>query len=272
MSFLPNPLRYLHTPRTLKVLLVLVLLVPLFAPVNFIIIQPGEGTPLFPKVLKIADKSLTVYPSTGQMYLLSIWVSNPESKILGAEVLKCWAQSDCVVFPRSALYDKETDDKKEFKASRHEMKVSQSSAVLAARRYLSQNYSGAQYKSLQDSSVKVDLKDTGGPSGGLIFSMALVDLLTSTDFAQKRKIAASGTISASGHVGAIGGISEKIIAAKKVGATILIASRENCDEIPAHVSGLGVYAVDNLAEALSFLKSPESLDFRGVRGCINLGA
>ena len=97
------PLRFNHTPRLVKLLLALLLTLPLVLPVNFVLINPGEGSPLFPKLLNITStsaSSVTTYPVDGQMYLLSIWVTNPESEILGYRVLRCWAEKDCVVVPR----------------------------------------------------------------------------------------------------------------------------------------------------------------------------
>jgi len=98
--------------------------------------------------------------------------------------------------------------------------------------------------------------------------------------AQGRKIAASGTISATGKIGPIGGIAEKIIAAKKAGATLLFASQENCDELPTHVSGITVVAVSRLSDAVTYLQKPvevqgakaHSSSSRPVIGCTNLGA
>ena len=112
----------------------------------------------------------------------------------------------------------------------------------------------------------------GGPSGGLIFTIGLIDLLTPADILQGRKIAGSGTISATGKVGAIGGISEKIIAAKKVGASVLFASRDNCDEIAEDVTGISVVAISTLEEAMDYLRESPHSNFRGISGCTNLGA
>ncbi|MTA60798.1 MAG: hypothetical protein F2935_00665, partial [Actinobacteria bacterium] len=125
---------------------------------------------------------------------------------------------------------------------------------------------------LSDSSLKVSLPNVGGPSGGLIFTIGLIDLLTPEDILQGRKVAGSGTISANGTVGPIGGISEKIIAAKKAGATVLFASRDNCDEIARDVTGISVVAISTLDEALDYLQMAPTSNFRGVSGCTNLGA
>jgi PDZ domain-containing protein len=89
---------------------------------------------------------------------------------------------------------------------------------------------------------------------------------------QGRKIAATGTISKSGAVGAIGGVQEKIVAARAAGAELLFISRENCDEISEEVKGLQVIAVSTLEQAYMALKNGGNSDFRGVQGCTNLTA
>jgi PDZ domain-containing protein len=265
-------LRFSATPRLLKLFFALLFLLPLFTPVNFVIIQPGEGTPLFPKVLQVKATDAKSYKANGQVYLLSIWVSTADAKILGAEALGCWARADCVLFPRSVIYKRNTSAVKEEKKSLHEMKVSQSDAMTATKKYLAKNYPAIDTSQLSDSSLKVSLPNTGGPSGGLIFSLGLIELLTPEDILQGRKVAGTGTISADGKVGPIGGISEKIIAAKKAGATVLFASRDNCNEIAKDVTGISVVAISTLDEALNYLQKAPHSNFRGVSGCTNLGA
>jgi PDZ domain-containing protein len=100
----------------------------------------------------------------------------------------------------------------------------------------------------------------------------LVELLSPENLLQGRKIAATGTISASGRVGAIGGVQEKIVAARAAGAELLFISRQNCDELPEEVTNLRVIAVTTLEEAYTALKDGKSSDFRGVQGCTNLKA
>lgn len=265
-------LRFSKTPRLLTLFFALLFIVPLVTPVNFVVIQPGEGTPLFPKVLQVKDSGAKTYKTNGQIYLLSIWVSTSDAKILGAEALGCWFRADCVLFPRSVMYKRNTSAVKEEKKALREMKVSQSEALTATKRYLHKNYPEIDTSQLRDSSIKVSLPNVGGPSGGLIFTIGLIDLLTPEDILQGRKVAGSGTISATGAVGPIGGISEKIIAAKKAGATLLFASRDNCNEIAKDVSGISVVAISTLDEALDYLRKSPTSNFRGVSGCTNLGA
>jgi PDZ domain-containing protein len=265
-------LRFSKTPRLLTLFFALLFIVPLVTPVNFAIIQPGEGTPLFPKVLKVKSAGVTTYTPNGQIYLLSIWVSTPDAKILGAEALGCWVRAECVLLPRSVIYSRNTSSVKEEKKALKEMKVSQSDAMSATKKYLAKKYPAIDISNLSDKSVKVSLPNVGGPSGGLIFTIGLIDLLTPEDILQGRKIAGTGTISVNGAVGAIGGISEKIIAAKKAGATVLFASRDNCNEIAKDVTGISVVAISTLDEALDYLQKAPSTNFRGVSGCTNLGA
>ncbi len=262
------PTRFSHTPRFVKVLLTLTLALPLVIPVNFVLINPGEGSPLFPKLLKVS--SAKTYPADGQMFLLSIWVTNPETEILGYQVLQCWAKGDCVVVPRSVVYQKETDDKAEIALGKKEMGQSQSAALSATKTLFAKYHPGIDLSNLSDSSIKISLKNTGGPSGGLIFALGLTELLTPENILKGRKIAATGTITPDGRVGAIGGVEEKIIAARRAGVEIIFISRKNCDEIPQKVEGVKVVAISSLEEAYQQLMKPKNSNFHGVRGCTNL--
>jgi PDZ domain-containing protein len=262
------PLRFSRTPRLVKLLLTLVLTAPLVIPVNFVLINPGEGNPLFPKLLNVT--SARTYPVDGQMYLLSIWVTNPETEILGYQVLRCWAEKDCVVVPRSVIYQAETDDKAEIAAGKKQMIRSQSSALLATKKLFAQYHPDINLSQMTDASIKISLKNTGGPSGGLIFALGLTELLTPENILQGRKIAATGTITADGKIGPIGGVEEKITAARATGTQLIFISRKNCDEVPEQVEGVGVIAVSTLEEAYKSLINSQDSNFQGVKGCTNL--
>ncbi len=264
-----------YTPsRLAKTFVTAFFAVALLAPMNFVLIVPGDATPLFPKTLQIDGAQN--YPVKGQLYLLTIYVTNPDSYVLGGEVLGCWIKQDCVAYPRSIMYSKSSTTSSEEKQGSVEMKQSQSGAVVASLKAARAIDPSISPNVITDKNVRVDLKKVGGPSGGLIFALALTDLLTSEDIVKGRSIAGSGTIAADGSVGAIGGISEKILAAKKAGATLLFASKDNCDEIPKSVSGIKVVAVSTLNDAVQYLISgssaEKSSDFKGVLGCTNLGA
>lgn len=113
--------------------------------------------------------------------------------------------------------------------------------------------------------VKIRLKNIGGPSAGLIFTLAIIDKLTKEDLVKGRNIAGTGTITPSGKVGPIGGIEEKLIGASREGATIFLAPSLNCPDIRHTPKGLRVVPVDNLSEALAALRAtdPETLPMCG---------
>ncbi|HET9875760.1 MAG TPA: PDZ domain-containing protein [Mycobacterium sp.] len=101
--------------------------------------------------------------------------------------------------------------------------------------------------------VDFNLANVGGPSAGLMFSLAVVDKLTTGELAGSDFIAGTGTIKANGEVGAIGGISHKMIAAHDAGATVFLVPSDNCYEARADNEGLQLVKVDNLRQAVDAL-------------------
>ncbi len=101
--------------------------------------------------------------------------------------------------------------------------------------------------------VDFNLANIGGPSAGLMFSLAVVDKLTSGDLAGSKFIAGTGTIKSDGAVGPIGGISHKMTAAKEAGATVFLVPADNCYEARSDNNGLQLVKVDNLGQAVDAL-------------------
>ena len=274
-------LRFSRAPFIIRIFLPLILIIALFAPMNFVLVTPGPATELFPKVLTLKESAgVNVYPVKGQLNLLTIYVTNPESYVFGAEILGCWAWGDCVAMPRSVMYQDGATDDEEFKSGKKDMVKSQNVALAAAKSAIARNFTNVDISAVKDSSVKVSLKNTGGPSGGLIFTLGLIDLLTPEDLLKGRNVAGTGTIEADGTVGPIGGVTEKIIGAKRAGATLLFISTQNCGELPAKVEGIQVLAVEKIDQAIDYLREPfsmgktvgEELNSAGIRGCASVGA
>ena len=67
--------------------------------------------------------------------------------------------------------------------------------------------------------ITMNVGDIGGPSAGLMLSLALVDKLTPGSLTGGKFIAGTGTITDDGKVGPIGGITHKMEGAAK-GATV----------------------------------------------------
>lgn len=79
-------------------------------------------------------------------------------------------------------------------------------------------------------SVEISLEDVGGPSAGLMFALGIVEKLTPATLTGGRHIAGTGTIDDAGRVGPIGGVTQKMIAARESGATVFLAPPGNCAE------------------------------------------
>ena len=79
--------------------------------------------------------------------------------------------------------------------------------------------------------VSINLgQDIGGPSAGLIFSLAIYDKITPGALTGGRNIAGTGTIDVDGNVGEIGGIQQKIAGAYGDGARTFLVPAANCAE------------------------------------------
>ena len=103
--------------------------------------------------------------------------------------------------------------------------------------------------------IKLELGDVGGPSGGMMFALGIIDRLTPGQLTGGKHIAGTGTIDPAGNVGPIGGIRHKLFGAANAGATIFLAPESNCDEVIGHVpSGLVVVKVKTLSEAKTSLE------------------
>jgi PDZ domain-containing protein len=102
--------------------------------------------------------------------------------------------------------------------------------------------------------IDFNLANIGGPSAGLMFSLAVVDKLTTGDINGSKFVAGTGTISGDGKVGPIGGITHKMMAAQEAGATVFLVPAENCDEARSmRDDSMELVKVDTLSSAVDSL-------------------
>lgn len=102
--------------------------------------------------------------------------------------------------------------------------------------------------------ITFNLANVGGPSAGLMFALAVVDKLTSGDLADSKFVAGTGTIDLEGKVGAIGGITHKMLAAHEAGATVFLVPADNCAEARSgNDGGLELVRVDTIGQAVDAL-------------------
>ncbi len=95
-----------------------------------------------------------------------------------------------------------------------------------------------------------------GPSAGLTMVTALVSLLTNRRV--RPRVAMTGEITLSGQVLPVGGIKEKVLAAKRAGIKEVILPKDNepnvRQDLPVHLlEGLKLHFVKNVSEALEII-------------------
>jgi PDZ domain-containing protein len=254
-------MRFSPLPRLVKYFLAFILALSLFIPLPFAILLPGPATDVLGPVVQVPSRFADQVPTpTGKLMLTTVSISTPNTKVFGFEVLARWIQADGVVIPKSVIYEPNANVEEENRASLAEMDGSQNNAIAAAFNYLNMNEPDLapylQSGELNDQLVQFDLPNTGGPSGGLIFALGIIEKLNSAQLVRGRLIAGTGTINKKGDVGPIGGIEDKLIGAKRAGATLFIAPIDNCIDISHIPSGLQIVAVSTLAQAVTLLKKP----------------
>jgi len=90
-----------------------------------------------------------------------------------------------------------------------------------------------------------------GPSAGLAIFLALYSALTHTPLPQD--VAITGELSIQGKVRPVGGIVEKVYAARQAGMRTLLVPKENEREIDVSLAGIRVAPVRSVQEAFRAL-------------------
>ena len=108
--------------------------------------------------------------------------------------------------------------------------------------------------------IKVKTKSSeSGPSGGLMTSLEIYNMITKSDLTKGRKISGTDTIEEDGTVGIIGGVKYKLLGAEKKGASIFICPKENYKEAikvkEKNNLKIKVYGVKSLKEAINLLNN-----------------
>ena len=101
--------------------------------------------------------------------------------------------------------------------------------------------------------VTIDSGTVSGPSAGLAFTLGLLDVLTPGSLTGGQHIAATGTMDLNGQVGPVGGVHQKVVAARRAGATLMLVPSDELDEARSVAGGLRVEPADTLDQALAVL-------------------
>jgi Lon-like protease len=104
--------------------------------------------------------------------------------------------------------------------------------------------------------VTIQIGQIGGPSAGTMFALGIIDKISTENLTGGKFIAGTGEISANGVVSPIGGIQQKMIAARDAGATVFLAPAGNCSDTSGAVpAGLRVVKISTLSGAVSALEN-----------------
>jgi PDZ domain-containing protein len=104
--------------------------------------------------------------------------------------------------------------------------------------------------------VTIDSGTVGGPSAGLAFALAVLDVLTPGELTGGHRVAVTGTIGLDGVVGPVGGAAQKAVTVRNAGYEVFLVPSDELADVQAAVGDdLRVIGVGTLAEALDALDS-----------------
>ena len=104
--------------------------------------------------------------------------------------------------------------------------------------------------------VTIDSGTVGGPSAGLAFTLAVLDVLTPGELTGGRRVAVTGTMALDGTVGPVGGGAQKAITVRDSGYEVFLVPPAEVEEVREAVGDdLVVIEVGSLVEALEALES-----------------
>jgi len=112
-----------------------------------------------------------------------------------------------------------------------------------------------------DFPFEIDIKtgNVGGPSAGLMMALNVYNNLIPEDLTNSMIVAGTGTIEIDGSVGPVGGIKQKVIAAKRAGAELILVPVANFEEAKIfETEETAIVAVDSFSEALSVISQYSS--------------
>lgn len=230
----------------------------LLIPSAYVVEEPGPTQDVLGKsygepVITVTGLKKPVDEDPGKLLLLTVDASGvPGYEVPTVSALLAWNNPRSAITPVEAVVPAGQDADAYEKESNDEMNTSQSSAQDVALEYARKKLG----ISTDGVKVKLHIDEIGGPSGGMMYTLGILDKLTDEHETGGKIIAGTGTIDKSLKIGAIGGIRLKMLGALRDGATWFLAPYDNCDEVVGHVpSGLKVVSVNTLDDAWKALKA-----------------
>lgn len=188
----------------------------------------------------VRDISITgtrIDTPTGRYLMTTVDVARPNV----AGLVYSWALRRNIVHTETRGFDVET----ERRLGREAFVNSHRQAIALAKRELTTDASG----------VTIAIRDRGitGPSAGLVYALAILDMLDPDDLADGRTIAATGELRPDESVGRVAFVGLKADAAQVGGATLFLVPASQRAE--ARRDGLTILGVTNLKDAMRALEA-----------------
>jgi len=104
--------------------------------------------------------------------------------------------------------------------------------------------------------LSIEAGVVGGPSAGMMHTLAIIDTLTAGEMTKGHVIAGTGTIRADGTVGTIGGVRQKVVAAEAAGAEYVMVPAGNYEAaLTAERKSIEIVPIANVGDAIDFLST-----------------
>lgn len=224
------------SPRLLKLVVVVILgLVVVAMPTGLYVLKPGP----------VGDLSAMVALPDGRQAaggrLLMVTIRADRATPLA--ILVAAFEPGWDVIPGSGLIPPGQSEEEYLQSAAKQMTESQRTAVLVASAYLGRELP----------QVEFDVGPIAGPSAGVMFALEIVRQATGSPPADGMVVAGSGALLPDGRVTAVGGVRQKVIAARRAGAGLFIVPRAEADAAVALAGGMKVIPVDDFRQAIQAL-------------------
>jgi PDZ domain-containing protein len=201
------------------------------------VITPGHAIDV---ARDISITGTRVYQPTGRYLLTPIDISHPRlagllwARAAGRMVVRTKAPDDVPLDPIAAA-----------RAGHEAFVNSHRQAIALAEKTLGVRPTG----------ITIAIRDRGlfGPSAGLVYALAILDMLGRGDLAAHRVIAATGELLPNGRIGDVGFVSLKAEAAANAGAVTFLVPKDQAPDLRG--SHLRVVGVASLLDAMRSLSA-----------------
>lgn len=124
----------------IPIILLVSLLLALVTPLPYVLFRPGNPENVLKSMIKVPSEFSAIdqenFDQSGRLFMTSIFVTNPDSRIFALELIRAWIRSDETIVPRDSVFPKDQDPK-EIKAQEAQQMVnSQERAIYSALTYL----------------------------------------------------------------------------------------------------------------------------------------